>query len=607
LRDKRGSVAVYLSLAMAMFLPMAAFTIDATRYWGLNTDLKNAAESAALAAAMAVGPDAAGLDAAMLAAQDAVDNYLIHSNDGGEREIATDLVLFLWGLPPAPQTNYMDYRTTDPTEVRYVVVRTETRDISSAGMIAFAAWSGREIDIATKTTTAMAIAAKTVQACKTMPLMTCNPVEPGPGSLDFTGDGSINYPPSSSEFESFGQFLELNPQWTRRLMRLKALGPNEEYENGVFGLLEAIFSAKGGANAIREEFALGTPGACISLPTGGADVKIVQGLNVRLDLWQGAAGGGAIDKDESMPDGSAKYPTGPSVIKGYLPLAADPCQVTLATFDESDPVNDPVTSMKLPQDRCFTAANTTEFEAFNAVDGHKCYMLGNNSSGDEFDPTPGGNLGFNGRYGNGHWPILDYFAVNHQNLVVTNDLLEEIRTYSSDITGDTPGNTGLAVTADDPPSRYAVWLWEMQERRLANGDSYENTADEPCGGFGCGGGSGYPDHIPMPNDPASYSEGSLLEEAGEPQCQSDPDFIAGPSRRLIYIAIVNCQEYEDELSGGQRVVPILEILEGFMTEPADSNAAGGNADMGAIYIEPIRTLDVGSQENVVFRETIQLY
>jgi hypothetical protein len=151
-------------------------------------------------------------------------------------------------------------------------------------MIAFAAWSGREIDIATKTTTAMAIAAKTVQACKTMPLMTCNPVEPGPGSLDLTGDGSINYPPSSSEFESFGQFLELNPQWTRRLMRLRALGPNEEYENGVFGLLEAIFSAKGGANAIREEFALGTPGACISLPTGGADVKtgqaqaIVQGL-----------------------------------------------------------------------------------------------------------------------------------------------------------------------------------------------------------------------------------------------------------------------------------------------------------------------------------------
>ena len=64
---------------------------------------------------------------------------------------------------------------------------------------------------------------------------------------------------------------------------------------------------------------------------------------------------------------------------------------------------------------------------------------------------------------------------------------------------------------------------------------------------------------------------------------------------------------ESSLSSGHRVVPILEILEGFMTEPADSNAAGGNADMGAIYVEPIRTLDVGEQENVVFREIIQLY
>ena len=144
---------------------------------------------------------------------------------------------------------------------------------------------------------------------------------------------------------------------------------------------------------------------------------------------------------------------------------------------------------------------------------------------------------------------------------------------------------------------------------MAGGGSYQNTAVAGPFNGGCPGGVGpvVEDNIPMPDDADSYSEGSLLEEAGEPQCQSDPDFIAGPERRLIYIAIVNCQEYADALSGGQRVVPVLEILEGFMTEAADSNAAGGYADMGAIYVEPIRTLDVGAQENVVFREVIQLY
>jgi hypothetical protein len=114
----------------------------------------------------------------------------------------------------------------------------------------------------------------------------------------------------------------------------------------------------------------------------------------------------------------------------------------------------------------------------------------------------------------------------------------------------------------------------------------------------------------MPDDAPSYSlvsEGSPLVEKGEPQCQSDPDFIAGPDRRLVYIAIVNCEEYEDELSGGQRVVPVLEVLEAFLTEPADSNAKGGNENMGAIYVEPLRTLEVGGQANVVLREIIQLY
>ena len=97
---------------------------------------------------------------------------------------------------------------------------------------------------------------------------------------------------------------------------------------------------------------------------------------------------------------------------------------------------------------------------------------------------------------------------------------------------------------------------------------------------------------------------SPLAEFGEPQCQADPFYRAGPSRRLLYIAMVNCMEYDDELNAGQRTVPIIEILEGFMTHLADPT---GGPEMGAIYLEPIRTLEIGAAENVVFREIIQLY
>jgi hypothetical protein len=641
LRNKRGSVAVYLSLAAAIFLPMAAFTIDASRYWGLNTDLKNAAEAAALAAAIAVGNDAASMEAARLAAQNAVDNYQVNANDGGELKIATDLVLFLWALPPAPETNYMDYKTTDPAEVRYVVVRTETRDISSAGMLAFAAWSDNDIDIATKTTTAMAISAKSAQICKVMPLMTCNPVETPPadwtgesGALDLCGEPGVN----GCNWETYGQFLEENPQWTRRLMRIKAIGPNEEYGSGVFGLLEAIFTDKGGANAIREEFALGTPSSCIKLPSGTADVQtgqaqaIVQGLNIRWDLWQGTFGN--KDRNTTNPDGSATYPVGPGVIKGYLPKVSENCDLvdplcvddpnsdppvtcectangtfsynhckpTLASFDPGDTI----TSMGLPHDECFTVDSQEEFDAIPTNnDGHKCYMLGSNSSGTEFDDTTGGNKGFNGRYGNGHWNFLEYFAINHENLVVNPGLLNQIRSYSSDLTGDSETVSVADFNNQEPPSRYAVWLWELRQKRNADGETYDDMSgqgllelSDPL----------YPDHIPMPDDAPSWSvkaDGSPLEEFGEPQCQSDQNAIVGPDRMLLYIAIVNCMEYADELNNGQRAVPVNEILEAFMVGPADSSNT--DHDIGALYVEPIRSLEIGAQENTVLREIIQLY
>ncbi len=109
--------------------------------------------------------------------------------------------------------------------------------------------------------------------------------------------------------------------------------------------------------------------------------------------------------------------------------------------------------------------------------------------------------------------------------------------------------------------------------------------------------------MPDTADPATYP----LEEKGLPQCQSDPFYIGGPERRLIYIAMVNCNEYADELSSGQRVVPALEFLEVFLTEPADSNASAGPGDLGAIYVEPVRGTGPVEQDNIVLREIIQLY
>ncbi len=76
-------------------------------------------------------------------------------------------------------------------------------------------------------------------------------------------------------------------------------------------------------------------------------------------------------------------------------------------------------------------------------------------------------------------------------------------------------------------------------------------------------------------------------------------------RRNIYIAVVNCCEQMEALSKGQRIVHVDEILEAFLTEPA--NASGGGTDMGAIYIEAVKILEPGASDTVVLRDYVQLY
>jgi hypothetical protein len=157
-----------------------------------------------------------------------------------------------------------------------------------------------------------------------------------------------------------------------------------------------------------------------------------------------------------------------------------------------------------------------------------------------------------------------------------------------EVTDGSLGLGGETVSIHKPPSRYAFWLWEQQERRNSNG-TYSNLATVPVG------------DVPMPLIPYP------LEEKGVPQCITDPFFIGNQDRRLLYLAVVDCEKYRDELSSGHRIVPIKETLEVFLTEAADSNASGGPGDLGAIYVEPIRGLAIEGQDAVVMREIIQLY
>lgn len=577
-RDTRGAVAIYVALSTLFVLPLMAVAIDLTRYFGLHTELEQAAQAAALAGAKELNFTDAGLAAATNAAQNAVLNLQAQATDKEDPEVLIQTVQFLEALPPAGESNYEDYITDDAEDVRYIRVITEPRAVDSPSFQAFlAVWSTVENtqEAARKITIGSAVAGRTTVACRTMPLMTCNPVE---GSTPITQDYP-NPDPNETGFSRLSDFLKEYPEWTRRQMRVKFIGPDTGYANGVFGLLEPNFSPNNGAKGIEDELALGVPASCIvldSVTVGDADVKtgqaqtIVDGINLRFDIFQGN-----WKNDKNDPD----YPPGPDVIKGMLPK--NPGKICNPDFVEDENPDDLTgadlpNAKKLPQDECFTAESAADLSTYNP----KCYAFGA-QDGDEI--TSKGNHGFAGRYGNGRYNLLRYFQVNHPSLVVDDgaggyqidqdtfdDIVDREEAFLTANGMSAPSGSETASNPDVPPSRASVFEWEV------------NT-----------------NNIPSPSNTGNPAE------KGTPQCSNQTP--AGLERRNLYIAIVNCQEHADALNNGDRVVPVSEFGETFVTEPADHNGQGGSGDKGAIYVEFRRAIQPGNVNNVVLRDLIQLY
>src|SRR6185295_18367165 len=81
-----------------------------------------------------------------------------------------------------------------------------------------------------------AVGGRTAVACRTLPLMMCNPAESGTAMANAFGT-----------YGKFGDFLKANPRWTRAQLRIKWIGPGASFGPGVFGLLEPTISQKNGA------------------------------------------------------------------------------------------------------------------------------------------------------------------------------------------------------------------------------------------------------------------------------------------------------------------------------------------------------------------------
>ena len=105
------------------------------------------------------------------------------------------------------------------------------------------------------------------------------------------------------------------------------------------------------------------------------------------------------------------------------------------------------------------------------------------------------------------------------------------------------------------------------------------------------------------NIPGSQTrQGGLPIEEGRPQCSANT---GSPDRRLVYIAVANCQAQAAEIAAHGKV-HIREFAEGFLTE-APIHGNGPTKDKGAIFVEIRRTIEQGDSANLVLRDVVQLY
>ncbi|WP_418152462.1 TadE/TadG family type IV pilus assembly protein [Litorimonas sp. RW-G-Af-16] len=133
------------------------------------------------------------------------------------------------------------------------------------------------------------------------------------------------------------------------------------------------------------------------------------------------------------------------------------------------------------------------------------------------------------RIGNGNWDFLNYMRVNHNEM--SRITIENV-TYKLDYRRG-------RVTPSTPPSRYAMYRWEIDNDCVPGAETYGNNASTP--------------------------------EEGLPQCHASGASTTVEDRRIIHAAVLNCGAIEAESKNGmwrrKDALPVETFVKVFLTEP----------------------------------------
>lgn len=400
-RAEQGAVAPLVAVSLFALIGVAGLAFDYARMAGMDTELQNAADQAALAAAAQLDGATDACVRASAAAVSFIQNQTLIANDGRGPPVI---------VPSEPACDAIGsirfYRdkaraqaATEGAEANFVEITVNARTSNFALTPVVAAFSSGAID-------ATAFAGMGSAICGVEPLMICNPDEP-------VGNNDPDHP-----FELGG-----------RIGIGIELVDDEQEVPGNFGFLE---SGLGGASGLLKVLSYDNqPSNC--LPIDGVETKpgfnasVMDGLNTRFDIVSSndCPGGGPCSPSMNVRK---------DLVRGNACNWNEPAASQAEQSSNTPPRYRPTANA--PLDPSITPV----------IMGHPrdiCHAWGEDA-----------DCGIGSRLGNGVWDRAAYFRSNHPGLDWVNhpDLGADVTRYETYLweVQDIPNRLGSKDTLTTP-------------------------------------------------------------------------------------------------------------------------------------------------------------
>jgi Flp pilus assembly protein TadG len=367
LKNEDGAIAPLYALSLTALIAVGGIAFDYSRLASMDTELQNAADQAALAAASQLDRGSDAITRATSAAQTMVLNKTRFANDGNVagRNITVPTLVFYKTYDSA--TDIPGATTTDGTEARFVQVTVGTRYAKYALTPIVAA-------IRSDNVAASAVAGIGSGICQVPPLMFCAP------------GNSPNFPTAAD----IGKGVKLQP----------GAGPaGEVWAPGNYGYLD--LEANGAAGVAQALGANQATAGCFDnsdrIDTEpGNKASVPRALNTRFDIYETVPGEGKPSCDTATGD----FCPAQNVRKDFVRKEVVELKDLDYPVGTGNP-NPPLLANYPPNPGCGAAGATiSDFTQNAAATGmlrDSCHIDGTCTT----------------NFGNGTWDVSAYFAANH--------------------------------------------------------------------------------------------------------------------------------------------------------------------------------------------------